>query len=189
MFNYATVPFYWDAFEPNDGEMRFDKNSVFIDRRPPSDTVVEFCQKNNIAMKGHCLFWSVMLPQWLPNSYSEIKPYIVRRLKAIAEKYDGVMESFDIVNEMTSATGVTYSEYNLTHPITHRGKCMDGDFTPWVFKQAERFFNLSKFNINDAGVWNVDFKEASKYFLMIDNVLKEGCRVDNIGMQYHLFIP
>ncbi|MEI6078571.1 MAG: glycoside hydrolase family 10, partial [Verrucomicrobiota bacterium] len=46
LFNYTTVPFYWSDLEPEPGKLRFAKDSPPIYRRPPPDTVVEFCQEH-----------------------------------------------------------------------------------------------------------------------------------------------
>lgn len=48
VFNMATLPFYWDATEPEKGHTRYAKNSEKIYRRPPIDLCVEFCEKNGI---------------------------------------------------------------------------------------------------------------------------------------------
>ncbi len=37
VFNLATLPFYWNALEPEDGKPRFDKDSEKIYRRPAPD--------------------------------------------------------------------------------------------------------------------------------------------------------
>jgi len=62
VFNYAVVPLYWDTLEPTKGEPRFSKDSPDVYRRPPIDTIVDFCKENKIGMKGHCLVYNSFQP-------------------------------------------------------------------------------------------------------------------------------
>ena len=44
-FNLATIPFYWDSLEPEEGKPRYDKNSKKVYRRPP-DRCINYCKEN-----------------------------------------------------------------------------------------------------------------------------------------------
>lgn len=96
LFNSATIPFYWQAFEPEEGEPRFKaeyKDSVeFWNkvsdpkkeahwRRPASDPIVEFCEKKGIRLHGHTLIWGSAMwqyPRWLLSKLP--KEYLVQML-------------------------------------------------------------------------------------------------------------
>lgn len=54
-FNMATLPFYWDATEPEKGKTRYAKDSEKLYRRPPIDLCIEFCEKNGIEPREHAL--------------------------------------------------------------------------------------------------------------------------------------
>ena len=41
-FNMATVPFYWDTLEPEEGKPRFAKDSPRVYRRPAPDLCLEY---------------------------------------------------------------------------------------------------------------------------------------------------
>lgn len=186
LFNLAVAPFYWGPFEPEEGKMRFEKDSVFIDRRPAPEAVLEFCRKHNLKVKGHPLFWPSIMPQWLPDDYAELKPYLTRRLERIAQRYDGAIQSFDCVNEVTS---VQLRDREPDRSKTYQCyTALGGDYPQWAFKQADRFFADSELNINETGAsWAVFNKELSPYFMLIERLLNLGCRVDRIGLQYHVF--
>lgn len=186
LFNLAVAPLYWDDFEPEEGKMRFDKDSPFIDRRPAPELILEFCRERGIEVKGHPLFWLYMVPPWLPNDFEKVKPYLTRRLKKIAQRYDGVFRSFDCVNEVLSVPDTTHVStgeveyWNLTN--------FKGNYAQWVFKQADRFFAESKLNLNERPLpWRDFRKELSPYYLLIENLLNKGCRIEQIGLQYHIF--
>jgi len=72
LFNRATIPFYWKAFEPEPDKPRFkgapQDSEVYWDtvsdpklkpnwRRPATDPVVAFCESKHIMMHGHTLVW------------------------------------------------------------------------------------------------------------------------------------
>ena len=188
LFNLAVVPFYWSDFEPEEGKMRFDKDSVFIDRRPPSEPILEFCRENNIEPKGHPLFWGTFLPKWLPKDFEQIKPHIIRRLKAISERYDGVIPSFDCVNEvmtlpiLSDEIAPNGSDYRNSAPVSE-------GFPEYMFKMADRFFPGSRLILNEAGGnWgNGEKKRRMPFYMLVENLLLKGCRIDEIGLQYHIF--
>ena len=189
LFNLAVVPFYWSDFEPEEGKMRFEKDSIFIDRRPPSEAILEFCKENNIEPKGHPLFWGTFLPKWLPKDFEQIKPHIVRRLKAISERYDGVIPSFDCVNEaltlpiLSNEMEPKASDYRNALPISE-------EFPEYMFKKADRFFHESRLIINEAGGhWGngLTKKQRMPFYMLIENLMLKGCRIDEIGLQYHIF--
>ena len=64
-FNILTVPFYWDATEPEEGRTRYDKDAEKLYRRPPTDLCVEFCEKNGIEPREHALCYDHFFPDWL----------------------------------------------------------------------------------------------------------------------------
>ena len=73
-FNMATLPFYWNATEPEKGHLRYDKDSSKFYRRPAIDLCMEFCEANGIEPREHALAYDAFFPKWLYNSpVSEIK--------------------------------------------------------------------------------------------------------------------
>lgn len=188
LFNLATAPFYWDAFEPEQGRMRFEKNSSFIDRRIPPELVLEFCRENNIEVKGHPIFWQVMLPDWLPDDYEKLKPFLIDRIKAIAERYDGIIKTFDCVNEVTSVPLLDY-EPKLRDTHYRNFKPLSGEYADWIWRETEHFFRKSRLVLNEtANPWGDSFKkEVSHFYLLAENLIRRGRKVDVIGLQYHNF--
>lgn len=49
---------------------------------------------NPFEAKGHPLYWTVMEPDWLPDDYKDMKPYLTRRLREIAKRYDVIIKKF-----------------------------------------------------------------------------------------------
>ena len=80
-FNLATLPFYWQANEPEPGKYRFAKDSPYVYRRPPIDLCLEFCEANGIEPKAHCLNYVEvgLFPTWVKGD--------VKREKELAPSY------------------------------------------------------------------------------------------------------
>lgn len=59
----------------------------------------------------------------------------------------------------------------------------------WDFRTAERFFPKNKLIINEEqeDIW-MDFRgNRSPYYMLIERTLRNGCRIDSIGMQFHVY--
>ena len=81
-FNMATLPFYWNATEPEKGKLRYDKDSEKLYRRPAIDLCMEFCREHNIEPREHALAYEQLFPNWLQDaSVFEVKREFVRRYR------------------------------------------------------------------------------------------------------------
>lgn len=175
-FNMATLPFYWNTLEPEKGKQRYDKNSPKIYRRPAIDLCLEFCRENNIEPREHALAYEHFFPDWLKGkSVSEVKFELERRFSEIAERYADKINTIEVVNELQWRSGVT-DFYR------------SDDFLEWCYKTAEKYFPNNQLGINEwYGVWNGNWKTLDSYYLMIENTILKGARIDAIGLQYHMF--
>ena len=177
LFNMATVPFYWDATEPEKGFLRYAKDSPKIYRRPAPDLCVEFCEEHDIEPREHALAYDGTFPKWLYNaSVSEVKRELERRFAEIAERYAEKIRTIEVTNEMEWDQGRTafYDE---------------PDYVEWCFKTAEKYFPKNQLCINDHTplCWGDKGRATDKYYAYIEANMLKGARIDAIGMQYHLF--
>lgn len=179
IFNQAVVPFYWDALEPEEGRLRFHKDSENIYRRPAPDFVLEFCKEYNIEPKGHCLLWNCLLPQWLKTYNPEERKGIVeRRFKQISEKYADKIASWDVINE--SATN-----YN-----SGRKRLFEG-YDEYALELGGKYFQNNRKIINETNgaIWE-NFVYQGKYMgfnMQLREFVSKGLPIDEIGLQYHIF--
>ncbi len=177
VFNMATLPFYWDATEPQRGQTRYDKNSVKLYRRPPIDLCMEFCEKYDIEPREHALAYEAFFPKWLHHaSVDEVKAAFTNRCKEIAERYKDKIPTIEVTNEMSWKRGKT-AFYN------------EPDFVEWCFKTAEAYFPGNQLAINECTgtAWNDCCRSTDKYYAYIEANKLKGARIDAIGMQYHMF--
>jgi len=179
LFNGATVPFYWRTLEPEQGRPRYQAHSVpRINRRPPPDAVVEFCQKHGLRMHGHTLAWAFQkfsIPDWLPEDPAQAVPIWERRFREIGERYGGVIKSWDVLNEAV----FPHTRPPLGHPMFE-------NYERAAFEWAERYFPAdSRFDINEiTDAWDLSH---SGYTRLIERLLGEKARIGGIGLQFHLF--
>lgn len=187
-FNYAVIPLYWDALEPEKGKPRFSSDSKKIYRRPPVDTAVGFCRENGIRMKGHCLMYHSFNPDWIPDNHRELKILVDKRLREIGERYGNDFTDVDVINELYSKYKCLYGEAEKIRkfPIAD-----EKDHVNWCFSEAKKYFPFSRLFWNE-GCYEVFGQPAytgdkSWYYLMLDKYLKEGAAIEGIGMQFHAF--
>ncbi len=186
LFNSAAIPLYWEGTEPKQGELRYSSdtpNDVY--RRPPADTVADFCEAHGIRMKGHPLFWHEFVPSWLkPYTFGELKYFIEKRFSEIASRYADRCERFDVVNEPSRI----YDVYMRDRSGNGTYLVPDDDYCVWMFGLARRLFPSNTLILNDTvGAAFHEFRgKYSGYYLNIKDLLGRGVPIDEIGMQCHL---
>ena len=186
LFNYAVVPFYWDTLEPVEGKPRFEKDSPFVSRRPPIDTIMEFCRENGIRAKGHCLVYNSFQPGWISDDNETLKRQITKRIKEIGERYGDEIFDFDVINEMITIYKNAYSGNGMRNMQISD----ESDHEKWAFDTCRRYLPDANLYWNEGMFesFGKDYKGfRSFYYLMIEKMLREGVRIDGIGMQYHAY--
>lgn len=188
LFHYAVVPFYWDTLEPEQGKPRFESDAPFVSRRPPIDTILQFCKENDIRTKGHCLVYNSFQPKWISDDNEILKRQVRKRIKEIAERYSDSIFDFDVINEMITVYKNAYSGNGCRNlQITD-----ETDHEKWAFDVCRQY-------LPDANLyWNEGMFETfgehykgfrSFYYLMIEKMLREGVKIDGLGMQFHAYAP
>lgn len=175
VFNMGVVPIYWDALEPVRGKPRFLKDSERVYRRPPVDTCIEFCKKNHIEPKAHCLNFDFFTPEWVQKlSVKEHKIALEERMRALAERYAAEIPCWEVINETLIDNGKTPLYY-------------DKDVVGWSFDTARKYFPHNELIINEnaKNVYPGYAHNRSQYYMQIERELARGRRIDGIGFQAH----
>lgn len=181
LFNAATLPFYWDALEPEEGKPRFAKDSPKIYRRPAPDLCLEYCDEHNITPKEHCLTYMNFAPAWVDQmDTADVMRKLERRYATVAGRYAGRIHGWEVINELF-----------CTDAPKRRTPFFTGDeILDWSFRMAEKYFPCNELIINEASfVWDwIHFAyKRSGYYQMIEQGLRRGLRIDAVGMQFHMF--
>ena len=176
LFNFATVPLYWEGTEPERGELRYAEGSRDIWRRPPADRFQPWAAKHNVILKGHPLLWHAYNPPWLPKDAVELRALYQKRFREIASRYGGKFSIFDVVNESL----VCRKDYPL---FTE-----DRDYVRWAFAEAAPLFPESTtLMINEVTRYNFPPADTNAYLAQVKTLLSQGAKVRGIGLQYHYF--
>jgi endo-1,4-beta-xylanase len=91
LLNYATLPFYWWAYETDPGQPQHANR----------EALARWCRDQGIATKGHPLAWNFRDPRWLPDDGKEVRRLQLERIGDCVRQFDGLIERWDVVNEVT----------------------------------------------------------------------------------------
>ncbi len=191
VFNLATVPFYWNGLEPEDGKPRFDKNSPKVYRRPAPDICLEYCEEKGITPKLHCLNYDLFRPEWLAEKYptqAEQKARLLRRFREIAERYADRIHGIEVTNETLCWSGL--NPFDPKRDLRYESFLSDPEIVEWSFKMAEQLFPANELIINEANVGFFDHCSKltyNSYYQQIEKLLAKGTRIDSVGLQYHFW--
>jgi GH35 family endo-1,4-beta-xylanase len=176
LFNFATVPFYWESTEPTRGELRYQEGSRDIWRRPPPDRFLPWAAQHGVTLKGHPLLWHAYNPAWIPKDADALRDLYRKRFHEIAARYGDKIPIFDVVNE----SNVCSKSYPLYSP--------DRAYVGWAFSQAAPLFpNTCTLMINEVTEYNFKPAAANPYLDQVKSLLAHGARVQGVGLQFHYF--
>ena len=153
----------WHAMERNQG--RIDYSVV--------DAILEWTDKQNIPLRGHNVFWGVpgRVQNWQKQLGDEqMNEALKIRATTISQRYRGRFAEYDLNNEMIHSN---YYSDRLGPGITKK-------MAEW-FKQGDP---EAKLYFNDYDV--LTGKRLDDYIAHIRGLLKDGVRMDGIGVQGHL---
>ena len=192
IFNYGTIACVWRRVEPEENKLRFDYSNdaqidISKDNNPTvnaPDIALKFCWDNGLTVKAHCLAWQIsdehFLPDWVLNgdlSEAEIERKLNRNIKRITERYGNDIAIWDVVNEAADYVGKRDARFD--------------DYVFKSFKEAERLLPRDHiFIINETtSAWYKYQKEeqTGRFYLLCQNLIARGAKLDAIGLQFHLF--
>lgn len=182
VFNEAVVPLLWDSTEPEQGRLRYAANSPAMARRPPADLVVDWCEQNNIAPKGHWLFCDNFVPRWLPSDPRKVMYLLEKRIAGLAERYGERIRKWDVVNESFT--------YHPRKSALIGDAAVPPDYVWQIFKMAEKYLPFQDELIYNDGT-DISFRafahNSSPMFLLADRLQRRGAKLDGIGLQFHMY--
>ncbi len=176
LFNFATVPFYWEGTEPSRGELRYGEPARDIWRRPPPDRFIPWAAQHDVTLKGHPLLWHAYNPAWLPNDAEALRALYRKRFREIASRYGDQISIWDVVNE-SQVCRKTYPLYTS-----------DRSYVRWAFAEAAPLFpEQTLLMINEVTSFNFVPAVENPYFTQVRELLEQGAAIRGIGFQYHFF--
>lgn len=166
LFNYATLPFYWGQYEPEEGTTR------------EKDTLegAKYLREKGVTLKGHPLCWHTACAQWLLKYDNDtILEKQLARIEREMTAFKGLINMWDVINEVVIMP--IYTRYD--NPITRLAKEYGRiGICKKVFNKAYEMNPDGTFLIND-------FNLSTNYEILIDGLLQSGVPVNCIGLQTH----
>ena len=150
----------------------------------PADAFVAFGEAHKMFIVGHTLVWHNQVPPWFftnasgrSNTKEEQTEILRSYIQAVAGRYTGRVNAWDVVNEVIDNDG----SYRPTLWVNAFG---NGDtLVKYAFKFASEYAPNTELYYNDFNTWRP--RKRDGIVRMIKMLQKEGIRIDGIGMQGH----
>lgn len=148
-----------------------------------ADNLVKFGEENDITVTGHCLIWHSQLAPWFVYddegkyvSADTLKQRMKDHIYAVVGRYKGKIKGWDVVNEAILEDG-SYRKSPFY-------EILGTEFIPLAFQYAHEADPDAELYINDYAM-NMPAKRDT-YVCLVEDLKKQGLRVDAIGMQGHM---
>ena len=150
----------------------------------PADDYVAFGEKNKMFIVGHTLVWHNQVPAWFftnaagkPNTKEEQIERLRSHIEAVAGRYAGRVNGWDVVNEVFENDG----SYRNNNWVTAFGS---GDtLVKYAFMFAAKYAPNTELYYNEFNAWRPTKRDA--IVRMVKMLQKENIRIDGVGMQAH----
>ena len=164
--NYATLPFYWGRYEPEEGAP--DQRRTIA--------AAEYFAERGIITKGHPLCWHTVCAPWLMKyTNAEIIKKQLDRIRRDVTAFKGLIDKWDVINEVVIMPIFEKEENALTRVCQELGRV----------KLVKEVFAAAKESNPHASLLINDFDLSTKYEILIDGCLNAGIPIDTIGLQTH----
>ena len=150
----------------------------------PADAFVEFGEAHDMFIVGHTLVWHNQTPDWFfqdeagnPNTPEEQIERLRSHIEAVAGRYRGRIDAWDVVNEVIDNDG----SYRPTSWVNAVG---DGDeLVKAAFRFANEYAPDAELYYNDFNAWRPEKRDG--IVRMVRMLQDEGIRIDGVGIQGH----
>lgn len=166
VFNYATLPFYWGRFEPEEGKPDTEKLMQ----------IAKYLKEKNVKVKGHPLCWHTVCADWLMKY--DNKTILKKQLERIDREvsgFKGVIDMWDVINEVVIMPIFDKYDNAVTRICNEYGR------VPLV----KAVFDEAHAQNPDAVLLLNDFNTSEKYAELIEECLDAGVPISAIGIQSH----
>lgn len=162
-----------EVIQPKEGEFDFTKSDQFVD----------FGTKNNMYIIGHTLIWHSQAPVWFfvdKEGKDVSREVLIERMRkhitTLVGRYKGRVKGWDVVNEAINDDG-SYRQSKFY-------KIIGEDYIRLAFEFAHKADPAAQLHYNDYSMALPGRRNG--VVKMIENLQKQGVKVDAIGMQGHI---
>ncbi|MCR5357047.1 MAG: endo-1,4-beta-xylanase [Lachnospiraceae bacterium] len=166
IFNYATLPFYWGNYEPEEGKPNHDNLMK----------TAKYLKDKGVKVKGHPLCWHTECAKWLMEYDNEtIMKKQLDRIEREVKGFAGVIDMWDVINEVVIMPIFDKYDNAVTRICKDKGRV---GLIKEVFEKAHQ-------SNPDAVLLLNDFNTSINYEILIDGCLNAGVPISAIGIQSH----
>lgn len=165
LFNYATLPFYWGAYEPQPGQTGEQRLRA----------MAQWCHQQGLKTKGHPLVWHEVWPHWAPSDPDQARQLLLTRIRTLIDRYHGLVDGWDVINEAIASP--MYAHTGLGRWVARDGSAAVVRECMHVARDAagrDAFLLVNDYDMSDA------FPE------MADQLRRRGGLPDAFGQQSHM---
>ena len=142
-----------------------------------ADKIAEYGKKHNIKVNGHTLIWHSQLPAYARNikDVDSFKTFFNDHITTIASRYNGKIDSWDVVNEALEEDGTMRKSVFLNK--------LGENFVTEAFRLAQIAAPNTELYYND---YNIEQpKKRAGTVTLIKKIQAAGVRIDGVGIQGH----
>jgi len=151
------------------------------------DEIVAFAKAHGMKVRGHCLVWDHMNPDWLAKgkfTAAQLSDLLHRHITTVMKHYAGQVFAWDVVNEAFESDGRVKDSIWYNQP----GIGLADKQTAYVeqaFRWAHEADPHALLFYNEAEGEGMNRKSDAVY-AMVKNFKQRGVPVDGVGLQMHL---
>ncbi len=166
IFNYATLPFYWGRYEPEEGKTGRDELMK----------TAQFLKEKGVRVKGHPLCWHTACADWLMKyDNATIMQKQLERIDREVTGFKDVIDMWDVINEVVIMPVFDKYDNAITRICQEKGRVR---LIKEVFDKAHECNPEAVLLLND-------FNTSINYQILIDGCLNAGVPISAIGIQSH----
>lgn len=167
LFNYATLPFYWGAFEQSPGKQDYARLQAMAD----------WCLAHGITPKGHPLVWHEVWPAWAPAAPEAAIPLLHARVTNLVQHYSGSIHYWDALNEANGAANF--------QPPNGESAWIKRDGPASVVETALDWARAAGAGQPETFLYN-DYDVSSANLALVTQLQQDNKLPDAIGLQSHM---
>lgn len=166
LFNYATLPFFWDYYEPAQG----------YERQEELMNMARWARDRGITIKGHPLIFPTFpVPDWAVQlSPEQLDKVLQERVTRIVGNFRGLIDYWDVLNEPTSLGN--YREPLRSWMLAHTPAGAEALALKWAFAANP-----------EANLLVNDWRNDDEYHTILEDVIAAGGQLDAIGLQSYMY--
>lgn len=142
-----------------------------------SDKLVDYSKKYNMPIHGHTLVWHSQLSPFVRkiNDADSFRTFFVNHITTVAARYDGMVASWDVVNEALEEDGSMRNSIFLQK--------LGKDYVVDAFRLAQKATPKAELYYNDYN--NEQPGKRAGCIDLVKKIKAAGVRIDGVGIQGH----